>query len=276
MERMTGERAEHGLPRGGVAVLGVPFDGNSSFVKGSAEAPARILQALNSCSSNLCCESGLDLGADDRWAPVGDAGVGSDTFVEDVETAAAGLLAASLRVLALGGDHSITYPLLRAHARVHSSLAVVHLDAHPDLYDELGGNRLSHACPFARVMEEQLVRRLVQIGIRTATPHQLVQAERFGVETIGMRDWTDEATLPDDPCYVSLDLDVLDPAFAPGVSHHEPGGMSVRQVLSIIQRVPGPIVGADIVEFNPRRDATGVTAMVAAKCLKELLARMVE
>lgn len=274
---MTGDRARYGLPRGGVAVLGVPFDGNSSFLKGAAGAPARILEALNSSSSNLSCESGLDLGMLDRWASVGDVRVRSgDTLVDDVETAAAGLLAASLRVLALGGDHSVTYPLLRAHARVHPSLTVVHLDAHPDLYDELDGNRLSHACPLARVMEEQLIGRLVQIGIRTATRHQRAQAERFGVETIEMRAWTDEATLPDGPCYVSLDLDVLDPAFAPGVSHHEPGGMSVRQVLDIIERLPGPVVGADIVEYNPRRDPSGVTATVAAKCLKELLARMVE
>ena len=219
-----GGRAANGLPPGGVAILGVPFDGNSSFLPGSAEAPAKIIEALNSSSSNLCCESGLDLGADDRWASVGDVWVVSDTFLEDVETAAASLLATSLRVLALGGDHSVSYPLLRAHAGVHQSLTVVHLDAHPDLYDELDGNRLSHACPFARVMEEKLIGRLVQIGIRTATPHQRAQAERFGVETFEMRDWTDETALPDGPCYVSLDLDVLDPAFAPGVSHHEPGG----------------------------------------------------
>lgn len=273
---MTGGRVADGLAPGGVAILGVPFDGNSSFLTGAAGAPSKILEALHSGSGNLCCESGLDLGADDRWAPVGDARVGSGTFVVDVETAAGGLLAKSLHVLSLGGDHSITYPLLRAHAAAYPSLTVVHLDAHPDLYDELDGNRLSHACPFARVMEEKLVGRLVQIGIRTATTHQRAQAERFGVETIEMRNWTDEAELPDGPCYVSLDLDVLDPAFAPGVSHHEPGGMSVRQVLGIIQRLPGPVVGADIVEYNPRRDPSGVTAMVAAKCLKELLSRMLE
>lgn len=263
------------LPLGGVAVLGVPFDGNSSFLKGTAGAPARILEALHSSSGNLCCETGLDLGADERWAAVGDARIGSGTFVEDVETAVGELLAASLRVLALGGDHSISYPLLRAHARVHPALTAVHLDAHPDLYDELDGNRLSHACPFARVMEEGLVGRLMQIGIRTSTPHQLVQAERFGVETIEMRNWTTETELPDGPCYVSIDLDVLDPAFAPGVSHHEPGGMSVRQLLHLIHRLPGPIVGADLVEYNPRRDPSGITAMVAAKCVKELLARMI-
>lgn len=273
---VTAERPSNGLPSGGVAVLSVPFDGNSSFMEGPAEAPAKILEALGSSSSNLCCEDGRDLGTDHGWAPVGELRVGSGhAFVEDIETAASELLAASRRVLALGGDHSISYPLLRAHAGVHPSLTVVHLDAHPDLYDELDGNRLSHACPFARIMEEGQIGRLVQMGIRTATPHQRAQAERFGVETLEMKDMARWPAPPQGPCYVSLDLDVIDPAFAPGVSHHEPGGMSVRQLLNIIQRLPGPVVGADIVEYNPRRDRNGVTAMVASKCMKELLARMV-
>jgi arginase family enzyme len=81
--------------------------------------------------------------------------------------------------------------------------------------------------------------------------------------------------VPADRAYISLDLDALDPAFAPGVSHHEPGGLSVRDVLNIIQRLPNPIVGADIVEYNPKRDINGVTAMVAAKLLKEIAGRMV-
>ena len=179
-------------------------------------------------------------------------------------------------MLLLGGDHSVTHPILRAYGAGPRPLTVLHLDAHPDLYDELDGNRYSHACPFARVMEEGLCDRLVQVGIRTATPHQRQQAERFGVTTIEMRDWTPETALPiDGPCYVSLDLDVLDPAYAPGVSHHEPGGMSVRDVLGVLDRIPGPIVGADIVEYNPTRDLNGATAMVAAKFVKELLARMI-
>jgi arginase family enzyme len=78
------------------------------------------------------------------------------------------------------------------------------------------------------------------------------------------------------PVYVSFDLDALDPAFVPGVAHHEPGGLSVRQALDVIQRLPGPIVGADVVEYNPRNDVGGVTARVAAKLVKELAARMVE
>jgi len=154
---------------------------------------------------------------------------------------------------------------------------ILQLDAHPDLYDELDGNRYSHACPFARIMEDELATRLVQVGIRTMTPHQREQAKRFGVEVVEMRNWhSGMAFRFEDPVYISLDMDCLDPAFAPGVSHHEPGGFSTRDVLEIIQGLRGNIVGADIVEFNPERDPGGVTAMVAAKFLKELLARMLD
>jgi arginase len=146
---------------------------------------------------------------------------------------------------------------------------------HPDLYDEFEGNRLSHACPFARICEEGLVRRLVQVGIRTMNGHQRQQAERFGVEVIDMRAWARGAR-PElsGPLYISLDIDGIDPAFAPGVSHREPGGLTVREVIALIQNAPGPIVGADVVELNPDTDVDGVTAVVAAKLTKELLARM--
>ena len=120
-------------------------------------------------------------------------------------------------------------------------------------------------------MEEKLVDQLVQVGIRTLTGHQKEQAERFGVEIIDMRAWADGAR-PSiaGPVYVSLDLDGLDPAFAPGVSHREPGGLSVRDVLNVLFALNGPIGGADIVEYNPAQDLGGMTAEVAAKFVKEL------
>ncbi len=125
-------------------------------------------------------------------------------------------------------------------------------------------------------MEKRLVKRLVQVGIRTMTGHQHDQAERFGVEVIAMNEFNKVSDLAfDGPLYLSLDMDCLDPAFAPGVSHHEPGGMTTREVLGIIQNLQGPLVGADIVEVNPKRDLNGVTAMVAAKLLKEIMANMV-
>ena len=125
-------------------------------------------------------------------------------------------------------------------------------------------------------MEAGLVVRLVQIGIRTMNRHQREQAERYGVEVIEMKDWSDGFLMAaDQPLYISFDLDCLDPAFAPGVSHWEPGGFSTRQVLRVIQGLHAPLVGADIVEYNPRVEAP-ITGMVAAKVLKEIAAKMLE
>ena len=184
------------------------------------------------------------------------------------------LIAASGRTpILLGGDHSVTYPILRAIGPLHPKLTVLHIDAHADLYDSYEGDRYSHACPFARVMEDQLAAHLVQVGIRTLTGDQQAQAVRFGVEVIDMHDWADGARPAiGGPVYISLDLDGLDPAFAPGVSHHEPGGLSTREVLSVLHRIRGGIVGADVVELNPSRDINQMTATVAAKLVKELAA----
>ena len=259
-----------------VAIVGVSVDENSSFMRGTAAAPRHIREALHSGSTNLCAENGVDLKTDPRWWDAGDVGSAEEqpSFTQ-IEEHLDGLLGQGTAVIALGGDHSITYPLVRAHARTHTGLNLLHLDAHPDLYDELDGSRISHACPFARILEEELVARLVSIGIRTANPHQRQQAERFGVETYGVTDdWSAALASLRPPLYLSLDLDVLDPAFAPGVSHYEPGGLSTRDVLEILHDLPCPPIGADIVELNPDRDLHGVTAMVAAKLLKEIIALM--
>jgi agmatinase len=187
--------------------------------------------------------------------------------------------------LAVGGDHSISYPLVAAHAQVHEPPSILHLDAHGDLYDSLDGNRYSHACPFARIMEGGHARFLFQAGVRALTDHQREQAGRFGVRVLEMRDTSPESVLKglaeslppqslSGGLYLSLDLDVLDPAFAPGVSHHEPGGLSTRDLITIIQDLPVPLLGADIVELNPLRDPSGITSMAAAKLLKEILAKM--
>jgi arginase len=265
------------LRPGMVAVVGVPYDENSSFMRGPALAPARIREVLHAGSTNLCSESGIDLGAEPRLLDLGDLELanGAAAF-EQIEKAIASLLDRDVHVLALGGDHAITYPILKAYGKKYDQLNILHLDAHPDLYDEFEGNRYSHACTFARIMEENSAR-LVQVGIRTMNPHQRLQAERFGVEVIEMREWQPESNVDfEGPVYLSLDMDVLDPAFAPGVSHHEPGGLSTRDVLQFIQSLRVPIVGADIVEFNPKRDPLGITAMAAAKFLKEIAAGMLE
>jgi arginase len=126
-------------------------------------------------------------------------------------------------------------------------------------------------------MEEGLADRLVQVGIRTLTPHQREQAARFQVEIIEMKDWRDDVRLAfDTPVYLSLDLDALEPGLVPGIAHREPGGLTVRQTLGIIQRFQGDLIGADLVEFNPLYDPGGVTAAVCAKLTKELAARLIQ
>jgi arginase family enzyme len=125
-------------------------------------------------------------------------------------------------------------------------------------------------------MEERLAKRLIQVGIRTATGHQRQQAKRFGVEMIQMCQLPAlEKMKVSGPVYVSFDMDVLDPAFAPGISHREPGGMSVREALGHLSAIGGNLVGADLVEFNPAQDISDLTARVAAKVLKEVLGKMI-
>jgi arginase len=264
------------FPPGTVTLLGVPLDENSSFLRGAAQAPQHIRQALHSPSANLCTESGLDLAQERRWLDLGDLELSAGpAAMAEIEAAAAGLAGQGARPLFFGGDHSVTHPLVAGLAQTWPGLNILHLDAHSDLYDEFEGSRASHACPFARIMEAGLAARLVQVGIRTLTPHQRRQAERFGVEIIEMRHFEPGLKLSfSGPLFVSLDLDVLDPAFAPGVSHHEPGGLSTREVIHLIQQVQGECVGADLVELNPTRDPAGISAMAAAKLAKELIARL--
>jgi len=259
-----------------IAIIGFCYDDNSSFMRGAADAPPLIKKALFSESSNLWSESGIDLGQPDIFFDAGDVlpDAGKD-MMATIEESITSLLSHNLCPVSLGGDHSITYPIIRALSKRHPSLSILHFDAHPDLYDEFQGSKHSHASPFARIMEEKLVNRLVQIGIRTINGHQRKQASRFGVEVIEMKNWRDNLEVSfDTPVYISVDLDCFDPAFAPGVSHPEPGGLSTRQVMNLIQKVEQPIIGADIVEYNSRMDLHNMTAMVCAKVLKELSAKI--
>jgi arginase len=262
-----------------IALLGVPYDAASSFLRGTARGPAAIRDALSSGATNGWTESMVDLRAPDVMIDAGDVGVvGTDGDIRArIEAAMVALMASSNRPIVLGGDHSITYPLLRAVRRRYTRLAILHIDAHSDLYDTFERNRYSHACPFARIMEERLADRLVQVGIRTMNRHQREQAERFGVEVVTMREWNDSRVFSfAEPLYVSVDLDALDPAFAPGVAHREPGGFSSRQVIEILQRVRATVIGGDVVECNPNLDPAGITPVVAAKIVRELAARILE
>ena len=237
-------------------------------MRGAALGPAAIRDALASSSTNMWTESGIDL-----TAVLADAGDAPDQ--EALTAAVTGIIENGAVPIVLGGDHSITYQIVRAVRPRYPTLSLIQIDAHPDLYDQFEGDRLSHACQFARIMEEQLVDRLVQVGIRTMNSAQSAQRARFGVEVIDMMSFA-AGTRPviDGPFYMSIDLDGMDPAFAPGVAHREPGGMSSRDVITLIQQMGGSLIGADVVELNPSRDHGGITAPLAAKLVKELAGRM--
>ena len=270
--------ANAGEQRPKLAIIGIRYDENSSFTKGAADAPPQIRAALRSDAWNLTSENGTDLSDDSIFFDAGDIEpvTGSDMLTL-IENSIYTLIGDGLTPISLGGDHSITHPIVRAFARKYKDLSILHFDAHPDIYDSYQGNRNSHASPFARIMEQKLVKRLVQVGVRTFTADQREQVRRFGVESIEMRNVTADLQLEfDSPIYISFDMDALDPAFAPGVSHREPGGLSTRQAIDLIQRLKGRVVGADIVEFNPRMDPLHVTGTVCAKLFKEIAAKMLE
>lgn len=264
------------VPSDAVVLLGVPSDAHSSFMPGPAKAPPLIREALHSPAGNLWSEYDLDLADHPQLVDGGDLPLqGEDGDFEQITQAVDAYLAQGARVLTLGGDHAITYPILRAYAQHYERITILQIDAHPDLYPDFEGDPLSHASVFARIMEADLAEWLIQVGIRTMNGVQRAQTERFNVDVIAMYEFdpgiVDTVTAP---LYLSLDLDGLDPAFAPGVNHPESGGLTTRQVIDLIHRIRAPLVGADIVEYSPDRDLNGLTAKVAAKFVKEIASAM--
>lgn len=261
-----------------IALLGMPFDAYSSHLRGPSEAPAAIREMMQCNSANTSTELGQELSNNNRIFDAGDVSwLQAPEAFGQLEQKIDELAVLKARPLTLGGDHSITYPIIKTLAKYHPDITILHFDAHPDLYDILDKNPLSHACPFARIMESKLAARLIQIGIRTLNQHQREQADRFNVEMHEMKNWQGPQQIKlTGPVYITIDIDALDPAFAPGVSHHEPGGLSVRQILDVIHSIDVPVIGADIVEYNPRRDINDMTAMVATKLYKEVCGKMLE
>jgi agmatinase len=256
-----------------IIIQGIKYDEKSSYQKGPRLAPSLIREVLHCGSSNYFAENGISIEKADI-IDKGDFDI-SDYF--EIEKITALHLNQNSKILTLGGDHSITFPIIKAHHPKYPALDILQIDAHPDLYDHYEGDKYSNACPFARILENGYAARLVQVGIRTLNTHQAEQANKFQVEIHEMRN-LDLAKIPQfkNPLYISLDMDAFDPAFAPGVSHHEPGGLSSRQVIELIQGLEAEIIGADIVEYNPDRDFQNMTAFLAAKIMKEILVKMIQ
>ena len=256
-----------------IIIQGIKYDEKSSFQRGPELAPPLIREVLHCGSSNYFAENGISI----ENADIVDKGDFEIYEYFEIEHITKEHLKLNGKIFTLGGDHSITYPIIKAHHQKYPILDILQIDAHPDLYDHYEGDKYSNACPFARILQNGYATRLVQVGIRTLNAHQAEQAKKFQVEIHNMKN-LDLAKIPkfENPLYISLDMDGFDPAFAPGVSHHEPGGLTSRQVIELIQDLDAEIIGADIVEYNPERDFQNMTAFLAAKMMKEIIAKMMD
>jgi arginase len=260
------------------AILGVPYDEKSSYLKGAAKGPEVIRRASTGDSINAWTELGINLGEDTTLVDLGDVDVsgGYQAVSGRIKDRVQEIASQKAIPLILGGDHSISYPVVQALHRFYCPMDILHFDAHPDLYEDYEGDRFSHACPFARILEDGLVNRMVQVGIRAVTGAHRVLAEKYGVTMIEMKDMGKIPSFRfENPLYISVDIDALDPAYAPGVSHIEPGGMSTRQLIGIIQALNASIIGMDLVEVNGDRDPSGITAAAGVKILMEVMGKVV-
>jgi len=274
-----------------VAVLGIPFDSGVTYRPGARFGP----QAVRTASRLLrAYHPGLGVHpfGDQQVADAGD--VACNPFdigaaISAIEGAAEEALGGAGRLLAIGGDHTVALPLLRAVRRRHGPVALLHFDAHLDTWDAYFGAAYTHGTPFRRAWEEGLLLepRAVHVGIRGPlySPRDLEDDARFGFAVVGafeleaigvggaverIRDRLGEA-----PVYVSVDVDVLDPAHAPGTGTPEAGGLSSRELLGILRGLAGVrIVGADVVEVSPPYDHAELTATAAAHVCYELLGLM--
>jgi len=260
------------------AIIGVPYDDKSTYLKGTADGPRAIRDAAPGDMINSFTEWGVDLKSETVLVDLGDIETAGnfDLVADRIQEKIESVVEKSAIPLVLGGDHSVTFPAVQGMAKRYPSLDILHFDAHPDLYDEIGSDPYTHASPMARILEYGLAERLIQVGIRAATAQNREKAAQYGVEMWEMKDLSELPQLSfSRPLYISFDIDALDPAFAPGVSHCEPGGLSTRQALNILHGLEGEIVGLDVVEVNPKRDVSGITAAAAAKIVMEVVGKIV-
>ncbi len=256
--------------------LGLADDTQSSYLGGCADAPAAIRNAYDGNCFNATTESGVDL--EHAVSDLGDRYPGDswEASARDYKAQAEALFEASRVPFIAGGDHAVTIPVVEALEVLEQPVHVIQIDAHPDLYPDFDGNRFSHACPGARILEMEHIASLTQLGIRAMNAVQSPFLERYPDRLIIHEARELPAELPELThipenalVYITIDMDGFDPAFAPGVSHAVPGGLSSRQVLDFLQRGHWALVGMDVVEVNPSRDVNGQTAILAARLLHE-------
>jgi agmatinase len=272
-----------------VAVVGFPFDSGVSYRPGARFGPQHVRQ-----SSKLLRPYHPPLDVHpfhaQQVADAGDVGINPfdiDDAVATIERAADELREPGTTLLSVGGDHTIALPLLRSVARTHGPVAVLHFDAHLDTWDTYFGAPTTHGTPFRRASEEGLIdrERSMHVGIRGPLysakdlsedgilGFQVVRSDDYQLDGLAGVVERVRTRLADGPVYVSIDIDVLDPAHAPGTGTPEAGGLTSRELLHTLRSLAGAnIVGADIVEVAPAYDHAEITGIAAAHVAYELLA----
>ncbi|AIF69024.1 hypothetical protein PAP_03020 [Palaeococcus pacificus DY20341] len=261
-------------------VLGIPWDASSSFRRGAREGPKTIRASTTGLLYNSFSESLIDLSKLWRYKDLGDVETEGRTFMdvyEDVRKTVKENYKREALFLFLGGDHSITYHSVRAIKEAsNEDFGLIYFDAHPDLYNAYDGSKYSHACVVRRLVEEGVVdpKNVIQIGIRAPTKEQIEFAEENGIKIISAGELykSPNVKIKLKRAYLSFDMDVLDPAYCPGVGNPEPGGLSTRKLLEVVYQINTKIIGFDIVELAPQYDYNGISGFVAAKIIREVLA----
>jgi agmatinase len=279
------------VPDWDIAVVGIPFDGGTTYRPGARFGPgavrqgSRLLRPYHPELDTLPFERGQVVDAGDISCSPFDI----EAAVTQIEAAADGLLEAGGRLVAIGGDHTIALPLLRATARRHGPLALVHFDAHLDTWDTYFGQRFTHGTPFRRAWEEGLLRpdRTAHVGLRGPLygSGDLADDTAMGFLQVTTTDVAREGPdavisrlverVGDAPLYISVDIDVLDPAHAPGTGTPEAGGLTSRELLALIRGLSQlSVVGGDVVEVAPAYDHAEITAIAAAHVMYDLVTLM--
>ncbi|PJE33486.1 Guanidinobutyrase [Pseudooceanicola marinus] len=270
------------------AFVGIPMDIGTSNRPGTRLGPrqirdeSRMLRPYNMATGAAPFERM-------QVADLGDVPINTFDLKKSVKIIAshyADILSHGCTPLTLGGDHTLTWPILRATRDRHGPVALIHVDAHADINDEMFGEKVAHGCPFRRAWEEGCLQddKVFQIGLRGTgyAPEdfnwgrdrgwRVVQAEACWWKSLTPLMAEVREVIGDTPCYLSFDIDSLDPAFAPGTGTVEPGGLTTWQALEIVRGCAGlTLVGADLVEVSPPYDPSGNTALIGANLLYEML-----
>ncbi len=259
-----------------IVTLGLPMDFTTSWRPGARGGPAKIREVSFSLEEyspaqnmSLSSVKAADIG--DVSLPLGN----TEKSLDAIREVAGSIVGDGKIPFAFGGEHLVTLPCVSAVSEAHRGLTVIHLDAHADLRDEFAGQRLSHATVLRRVAEIIGVDNLYQIGIRSGAAEEFALAGRGPHRLEGPVPAAVRAALErvgDRPCYVTLDIDVVDPAFAPGTGTPEPGGCSSWDILDGARLLgQANIVGFDLVEVAPPWDFADITSLLAAKIVREML-----